>query len=177
MSKLASVIVAASAMILTQEEAVFQAITNVMGSQDGPFNPTKEQRAQVTEILVEGFTSGKINLKDTPSNQAKLSDDAKLRSYCSGLQSNWLRKDPRLNGGVKYVAKNPGSRAGSTDPQIKAMRTLLATRVDLSTADRTEIQSLIDARVAEIKPTKSVSLSDEQVAILKTAGFGKFFQS
>jgi len=49
-----------------------------------------------------------------------LADDAKLRSYCSGLQSNWLRKDTRLNGGVKYVAKNPGSRAGSTDPKALA---------------------------------------------------------
>jgi len=164
-----------SNQVMTQEEAVFQAITNVVGEQEGAYTPTKEQRAQVTEILVEGFKSGTIALKDTPANAEKLADDAKLRSYCSGLQSNWLRKDPRLNGGVKYVAKNPGSRAGSTDPQVKAMRTLLQTRVDLTKEDRAEIQGMIDARVAEIKPAKTVSLSIEQIELLKSAGFAKFF--
>jgi len=160
---------------MTQEEAVFQAIKNVMGEVEGAYEPSKEERALVTEILVEGFNAGRIALKDTPANAEKLADVSKLRSYCSGLQSNWLRKDTRLNGGVKYVAKNPGSRAGSTDPQIKAMRTLLQTRTDLSTDDRAEIQSMIDSRVSEIKPAKSVTLSDEQVEILKNAGFAKFF--
>lgn len=160
--------------VMTQEEAVFQAITSVCGDVEGKYEPTKDERASITEILAEGFTQGKIALKDTPSNQEKLADPAKLRSYCSGLQSNWLRKDPRLNGNVKYVAKNPGSRAGSTDPQIKAMRALLATRDDLSTEDRAEIQSLIATRVAEIKPAKQVELTPEQVAVLKAAGLDKF---
>jgi|ERR1019366_3501639 hypothetical protein len=164
-----------SNQVMTQEEAVFQAIINVVGEQEGAYAPTKEERSQITEILVEGFKAGKIALKETPANADKLADDAKLRSYCSGLQSNWIRKDPRLNGGVKYVAKNPGSRAGSTDPQIKAMRTLLQTRTDLSSDDRAEIQTMIDSRVAEIKPAKSVTLTDEQVAVLKSAGLAKFF--
>lgn len=164
--------------VMTQDEAVFQAITNVCGEQEGKYEPTKEERAQITEILVEAFKAGKIALKDTPANAEKLADDAKLRSYCSGLQSNWLRKDTRLNGGVKYVPKNPGSRAGSTDPQIKAMRTLLQTRTDLSTEDRAEIQAAIARRVAEIKPVKSgVTLTDEQVEVLRSAGFSKFFSN
>jgi hypothetical protein len=161
--------------VMTQEEAVFQAITRVMGEVEGKFEPTKEERAQVTEILVEGFKSGRIALKDTPSNREKLSDDAKLRSYCSGLQSNWLRKDERLNGGIKYVPQNPGSRAGSTDPQVKAMRVLLATRTDLAAEDRAEIQSLIAKRVAEVKPTTKATLTAEQIEVLKNAGLGHFF--
>lgn len=165
----------AVATMLTQEEAVFQAITNVCEAIDGRFEPTREQRAQVTEILVEGFKAGKIALKDTPSNREKLADDAKLRSYCSGLQSNWLRKDERLNGGVKYVPKNPGSRTGSTDPQVKAMRNLLAVKgPSLSAEERAQIQGLIDARVAEIRPTKSVELTEEQIAILEASGLGHF---
>ena len=160
--------------IMTQEEAVFQAITNVCEAIEGKYEPTKEERAQVTEILVEGFKAGRIALKDTPSNAEKLADDAKLRSYVSGLQSNWLRKDPRLNGNVKYVAKNPGSRAGSTDPQIKAMRVLLQTRTDLSTTDRAEIQSLIAKRVTEIKPNAKQELTTEQVALLESMGLGQF---
>ena len=161
--------------VMTQEEAVFQAIQNVVGEQEGAYEPNKEERAQITEILVEGFKAGRIAFKDTPSNAEKLADDSKLRSYCSGLQSNWLRKDERLNGGVKYVAKNPGSRAGNTDPQVKAMRTLLSTRTDLSASDKAEISGMIAKRQLEIKPSRSVELTAEQVETLKAAGLGHLF--
>jgi hypothetical protein len=164
--------------MMTQEQAVYLAVTNVMGEQEAgtAYQPTKEQRGAINEILVEGFRAGKIALKETPSNREKLDNVAELRSYCSGLQSNWLRKDKRLNGGIKYVPKNPGSRAGSTDPQVKAMRALLSTREDLGAEDRAEIQALIQKRIAETKPTKSVKLSDEQVETLKAAGLGHLFE-
>jgi len=135
---------------MTQKEAVFSAVTNVCGQSDEAYHPTKEERAQVNNILFEGFRSGSIELE-------REYDDSGLKAYVSGLQSNWLRKDTRLNGGVKYEAKNPGSRAGSTDPQIKAMRALLATKSDPS--EKAEIQSFIDKRVAEIKPAKTVSIN------------------
>ena len=109
---------------LTQKEAVFQAVVNVCGDQE-VYNPSKEQRASVNQILFEGFKAGSVELERTYS-------DTELKAYVSGLQSNWLRKDKRLNGGVAYVAKNPGSRAGSTDPQIKAMRALLSTKTEPS---------------------------------------------
>ena len=104
----------------------------------------------MNQILVEGFQAGKINF------DGEMPSEAKLKAYVSGLQSNWLRKDKRLNGNVQYTAKNPGSRAGSTDPQIKAMRLLLATKSDA--AEKEDIQSFIDKRLAEIKPTKSVAI-------------------
>ena len=135
---------------MTQKEAVFQAVTNVCGDQDGAFTPTKEERASVNQILFEGFRAGSVELD-------REYDDSQLKSYVSGLQSNWLRKDKRLNGGTQYVAKNPGSRAGSTDPHIKAMRALLASKSDAG--ERAEIQSFIDKRVAEIKPTKTVTIN------------------
>ena len=135
---------------MTQKEAVFSAITNVCGAQDGAYTPTKEQRASVNQVLFEGFRSGSIELDREYS-------DSELKAYVSGLQSNWLRKDKRLNGGTQYVAKNPGSRAGSTDAQVKAMRALLATKSDPS--ERAEIQSFIDKRVAEIKPAKTVTIN------------------
>jgi hypothetical protein len=158
---------------ITQMEAVYQAVTNVVGTQEGAYEPSTEQRAQVNGILSEGFKAGRIELKETPSNADKLADDSKLNAYCSGLQSNWLRKDKRLNGNVTYVAKNPGSRAGSGDVSIKAMRQLLATKSDAS--ERSEIQSFIDKRLAEIKPAKSATaLTDEQIAVLEAAGLGHF---
>ena len=105
-------------MKISQKEAVYQAVCNVTGHNgDGAVSITKEQRAQVNGILFEGFRAQTIELDREYS-------DSDLRGYVSGLQSNWLRKDLRLNGGTKYVAKNPGSRAGSTDKELQAMRAL-----------------------------------------------------
>lgn len=158
----------------TQKEAVFAAVTSVLNEAGIEVNEgdnfatslTRELRSQVTAILVEGFKGGTIALDKNFEN------DSDLRTYCSGLTSNWLRKDKRMNGGTAYVAKNPGSRAGSSDPQIKAMRVLLATQTD--PAKRAEIQSFIDARLAEIRPSnKSVkTLSAEQIAMLEANGLG-----
>ena len=135
---------------MSQKEAVFSAVVNVCGQSDEAYSPTKDERASVNQILFEGFKNGTIEFAGT------LPDDTKLKGYVSGLQSNWLRKDKRLNGNVQYVAKNPGSRAGQTDPQIKAMRTLLSTQED--PAKRAEIESFIARRLAEIKPAKTVEL-------------------
>lgn len=80
--------------------------------------------------------------------------DTDLKAYVSGLQSNWLRKDKRLNGNVSYVAKNPGSRVGSSDPSLKAMRALLSTLT--TEAEKAEVQGYIDTKVAEIQATKAI---------------------
>ena len=150
----------------SQKEAVFNAVTNVCEATDSGYVPSKEERASICQVLFEGFRAGTIDLD---ANHVGHSDDAKLKNYCSGLLSNWLRKDGRLNGGVKYEAKNPGSRAGSTDPQIKAMRLLLSTKSD--PAERAEIQSFIDKRLAEIKPaSQAKTLTAEQIAVLEAAG-------
>jgi hypothetical protein len=134
---------------MNQKEAVFQAVTSVVGQVDGAYEPTKEQRAQVNAILFEGFRSGAIDLD-------REFTDVELKSYCSGLQSNWLRKDKRLNGNVKYEAKNPGTRQGSGDAQLKAMRALLSTVT--TQEDKAEVQKHIDARVAEITAAKVVKI-------------------
>ena len=129
-------------MSMSQKEAVFRAVTVVTGfNGDGICAPTREQRAMINTILFEGFRKGEIELEREFTDQ-------ELKAYVSGLQSNWLRKDKRLNGGIKYEAKNPGSRAGVGDPQLKAMRALLAGLTD--PAQRAEVQRYIDARVAEL---------------------------
>lgn len=137
--------------MMTQKEAVFVAMTSIVGSFDGACVPTKEQRAQVNAILCEGFKAGKITLDREYT-------DSDLKQYVSGLISNWLRKDTRLNGGSKYEAKNPGSRAGSSDPQLKAMRALLTT--DITPEEKAEVQEYIDARVKEISVTKQAKIVD-----------------
>ena len=137
--------------MMNQKEAVYSAVVNVTGfTGEGVCSPSREQRAQINAILFEGFRGGKIQLD-------REFDDTELKSYVSGLLSNWLRKDKRLNGNVSYVAKNPGSKAGSADPTIKALRALMSTLT--SAKDKAEIQEAIDARIAEIKPKVQVDLS------------------
>jgi len=140
----------------SQKEAVFTAVVNVLAQENisivegQPVAMTKEYRALVNNILFEGFRNGTIELDREFS-------DSDLKGYVSGLQSNWLRKDKRLNGGIQYVAKNPGSRAGSGDPSLKAMRTLMSTLT--TDADKAEVQSHIDTRLSEIQASKAKSVT------------------
>jgi hypothetical protein len=138
---------------ISQKEAVFNAVTSVLNENGVVVSEgvnaqslvTPEQRKQINAILFEGFRNRTIELD-------REFDDSALKGYVSGLQSNWLRKDKRLNGGISYIAKNPGSRAGSGDSQLKALRTLLST---VSTPEeKLEIQGYIDARVSEIQASK-----------------------
>lgn len=135
---------------LSQKEAVFQAVQNVCGKQEGAYVPSKEQRAQVNQILFESFRNGKVELEREYTDSA-------LKGYVSGLQSNWLRKDKRLNGGMSYVAKNPGSRAGSGDASLKAMRALRSTLT--SETDIAEVDAAIATRLAEITVSKKKSVT------------------
>lgn len=138
----------------SQRAAVFAAIASTLETHGVEFHQgtdvksllTKEMKSEVNDILCKGFRDGSIELS------TEYPTDAELRSYTSGLISNWLRKDPELNGGIKYVPKNPGSRTGSTDPQMKALKILLSQTADES--DKEEIQGFIDARAAELNAGK-----------------------
>lgn len=143
---------------MSQKEAVYSAVTSVLSENnisvaegtDVSTVMTRELRSQVNQVLFEGFRGGSVELDREFS-------DSDLKAYVSGLQSNWLRKDKRLNGGAKYSAKNPGSRIGSSDPQLKAMRALLTT---LSTeTEKSEVQGYIDNRISEINATKVKKVS------------------
>lgn len=134
-----------------QREAVYQATINVMGEQDGKYEPTTEQRKQIIAIVAEGLQAGEVSFSD--SAKAKYDTPEKIASYTSGLVSNWLRKDPELNGGTKYVPTNPGSRAGSSDDQVKALRALLKSGTLDEDGTAMAEQALAD-RLAEIKAAK-----------------------
>lgn len=139
---------------LSQKEAVFNAVHQVLAEASVSVNDsqsvksfmTKEFRAQVNVILFEGIRSGEVELSGEKT-------DSELKTYVSGLQSNWLNKDKRLNGNVAYIAKNPGSRQGQQDPQIKALRALLSTKSEDS--EIAEIQGYIDSRLKELHVAKA----------------------
>jgi hypothetical protein len=112
---------------------------------------TDSDKAQVREILFNQFRSGQVEYKS--SFQAKVDDDSELKKYISGLVNNWIRKAKEFNSGNTYKAKNPGSRAGSQDPEVKEMRKLLSVTTDPEA--RAMIQEAIDSRVAELKAHKN----------------------
>ena len=138
-------------MGITQGEAVFQAVSEVVGSIDGAVSLSDEQREAVVEKVFMAFTTGATTHSGSPT-------EAQLRKYIPGLVNNWMRKDKRLNGGTKYETKRPGSRTGSGDDSIKAMRALMSVTTDPEA--KAEIQAAIDARVAELNHQKAVINTD-----------------
>ena len=162
-----------------QKDAIYVAVTNVLSDNGVHFEDgmnasellTKEFRQSVHGIIAEGFTSNDIEFADTPANQAKLADETKLSSYVSGLISNWLRKDTRLNGGVVYQPKNPGSRIGSTDPQLKALRGLLKQFEGTNADKAAKIQEQIDARVSEIQVDRAKKVDIDYSALPEGLAF------
>jgi hypothetical protein len=158
--------------MINQKEAVYAAVTSVLteagihfeeGMDVGPVM-SKELRGQVNNILFAGFRAKEIALDRSFT-------DTELKAYVSGLQSNWIRKDKRLNGDVTYVAKNPGSRAGTGDAQLKAMRALLSTLSNPN--DQAEVQAEIDKRVSEIALSKAKPIDFSALPAHIKAKFGK----
>ncbi len=139
---------------MKQGDAVVQVVKSVFGELDGAYPETGRwndaQKEQVYGTLFKMFRSGEIVHSKSP-------DDAELMKYIPGLVNNWVRKSDRLNGGVKYTPKNPGSRKGSGDPSIKAMKTLLSTIDDPT--ERANIEKAIKARQEELKPKPTVDVS------------------
>lgn len=146
---------------MNQREAVFNAVTSVFKDNEVQFEEgmnagellTKEMRSDVIGIIVSGISDGTVEFSE--SAHAKYNDEAKKRAYTSGLVSNWLRKDKKLNGGISYQPKNPGSRVGSTDAKLKALRQLKKQFDGVDAEKAAEIQTHIDARVTEISAEKA----------------------
>ena len=110
---------------------------------------TPSDKAWVRQEVTKGFYEGEISMSEQA--QAKfLSNETEMKKYVHGLVNNWIKKCPDFNQGSKYVPKNPGSRAGQGDDQVKAMRNLKKTTNDLTAI--AEIDKAIADRLAEIKP-------------------------
>ena len=122
-----------------------------------------ENKKQMRAILFEAFQAGEVVYS---KDKANLQDAKYLTKYVSGLLDNWVRKNPEFNNAFahtankKYEAKNPGSRAGSGDEQVREMRKLLKT-FNADTIEYTQIKTAIDARIAEIKPESVVTINVE----------------
>ena len=154
--------------VMTQKEAVYQAVTTILeengikfeDGQDARAVLTTEFRAQVKEILVQSFMAGAIELDVT-----KRGDEKYIKSYVPGLITNHLNKDKRLNGNTKYETKNPGSRFGSGDDQLKALKALRTTLTasNASAQEIAEIDEHIDIRVKALQANKPVKVKTVKV--------------
>jgi hypothetical protein len=115
---------------------------------------SKKDLETVNALIFAGFRKGEIEM--SADAKSKYSDDKKMETYVSSLINNWVRKAPEFNNDSVYAAKNPGSRKGSGDEQVKTMKALLGQTTDAG--HRQLIQAEIDKRIAEIKPTASVEI-------------------
>lgn len=130
---------------MKQKDAVFAAIINVCGKREGKYELTKDEKTKVNNIVFQGIMTSEVEY-------TKELDEKSVSEYVPGMVSNWLRKDTRLSGGTKYTPKNPGSRAGQGDAQIKELRKLLATQTDSDS--RAEIQGFINDRLGTLNAAK-----------------------
>lgn len=141
-----------------QKEGVFSAVMTVLSEVgrsivDGvAVELSTDERKNVIGIVAAGLADGVIAL--SAAAQKKYPTRDKLaKGYVPGLVSNWLRKDLRLNGGTKYEAKNPGSRAGQGDEQLKNLKLLMSTLEDAE--QKAKVQEAIDARMKAIQEEKA----------------------
>ena len=129
-------------MSMSQKEAVFTAVTTFFGSRFVNGMEVKgDDRKAIIESLIASFTEGKWTIESEQSN---------LRQYVSGLLTNHLLKDSRLNGGKKYTPANPGAKTGSTDETIKNFRAVKTVHPELAE----EMDKLIAQRQLELKAEK-----------------------
>lgn len=167
-------------MSMSQKQGVFSAIVAVLAEVnksvlDGVKTElTDTERASVTLMVAQGLHDGDIVM--SAEAKAKYDTVDKLKTkYVPGLVSNWLRKDLRLNGGTPYKAKNPGSRAGQGDEQLKNLKLLKQTIDD--PAQQAKVQEAIDSRIEEIKKEKAskieVDMSKIPAELLEQLGFKK----
>lgn len=143
---------------MKQNDAVFQAVVSVLG-QDSSFDSavtlSKEQRESVVSIVTQGIMDGTVDF--SAEARSKHDTEQKVKSYTTGMVSNHLRKDKRLNGGDKYEIKNPGSRAGAGDPTLKALKALRSTITD--SEQLAQIDEAISNRETEVLASKQKAVS------------------
>lgn len=138
--------------MMSQKEAVYNAVKSLKSFDDGEsVTLSKDEKANIVEIVCAAFDAGEAALSDNA--RAKFDTPEKLRSYTSGMVNNWMRKDTRLNGGSKYITKNPGSRAGSGDALIKNLKLLKSTLTDETKIKK--VDEAIESRKSEIAAEKA----------------------
>lgn len=139
--------------MIKQGEAVFQAVSETFDTNEKvpeTSSWTDAQKQAVYGAIFQMFKTGVTAHSKNP-------DDAALLKYIPGLVNNWVRKDPRMNGGTKYQTKNPGSRQGSGDEMVKNLKILLSTIEDPD--QRGEVEAALKTRLEQLKPKTVIDVT------------------
>lgn len=159
--------------MLSQKDAVYQATMAVLKQnkvelEDGQdireaISGNMQLRGQIRDLVFEGLRSGQVTFGSSEKKQ----DDGALKTYSTGLISNWFRKDKRLNGGQRYqpaTSKNQGKEqseqlsGSSYERRIRAMQGAIEATDDqeLKTALEAQIEDILDQEKLEAKLAEDV---------------------
>ena len=136
---------------LSQHSAVVNATKTWFGERfrvgvDVKTYATKEDKRAIAMAVAEGMLAGEVELSDAARAKYGESIESLVSKYVVGMVTNWFNKSLQLNGGVKYETKNPGSRAGSSDEEVRELRKL---RKHLEGLGNAEGIAKVDEAIAE----------------------------
>lgn len=155
---------------MKQSETVIKVVHSVCGVKTEKYILSTEDRKKVVDLVTESILASETDFSDKA--KAKYNTPKLVREYTVGMVSNHLRKAPELNGGVKYVPTNPGSRTGSQDPEVKNIKLLIKSG-KLSPEQTILAQQAVDVKVAELRANKAQVEIDYDVIpsdLLKSLG-------
>jgi hypothetical protein len=140
----------------SQKDVVFSVVLDLLTDKGVEYDETvavslTKEEIQTCAVILTELTDVEVEVK---------SDSARtdLPKYWRGTVRNWLKKDTRLSGGVKHVIKNPGSRAGAGDPELRELKKLLAKVTETGNEEHiaavTEAIEKREAKIAEERAAK-----------------------
>ena len=135
--------------MMNQKEGTYMIVAAVLKEAGKTIDPAKptiltpEERATCIYALIEAFAKKEIQLKTPQKN---------MKTYVGGLLSNWLNKDKRLNGGVKFELKKPGSRAHLVPDDIRELRKLSV--LMKGTENEEKVAKILEEREAEYRVSR-----------------------
>jgi hypothetical protein len=145
---------------LSQHAAVVQVTQAHFGEKFSPGSDVKEiatkaDKQAIAAKIAEMMLEGAVDLSDSARAKYGESAETLTSKYVVGMVTNWFNKSKELNGGVKYEAKNPGSRIGSGDEQLKELGLLRKQLLQIGNeAGVARVDEAITARRAEIQAAK-----------------------
>jgi hypothetical protein len=151
----------------SQKEVVYATISAFMQENSRQFDDgakidlSSEDRKTIVTMIVAAIDAGEMEF--SPEALAKHDTPEKVRNYSTGLLSNWLRKDSRLNGGAKHSIKNPGSRIGQDDDLIKSLKSLKKHLTSHAEIAAVEAEILLRAEQLRLEKQKSITINKDKI--------------
>jgi len=149
---------------MTQSESVVFFTKQVMGDSFRPNQPileyiSKDQVSKIVDAVTASILEGGTDF--SAQARVKYDEPKKVRSYVVGMVNNWHRKGKELNGGGVYVPKNPGSRAGSGDAELKELKLLKKALTERNAKPEAlaKVDAAIAARLEALGASKKVEIN------------------